>query len=86
MIVAGTRGEVVNLKMRRHIVTQIALRATAVLGVLLPNDDLIKLLDQVFGKAGFDFQVSQAVFIGVGLRHACIGTDFCALCMHTTIN
>lgn len=38
--------------------------------LLLTHDDLVELLDQVFGETGFDFQIGQAIFhTGIGNRH-----------------
>jgi hypothetical protein len=42
---------------------------------LLPDDDLIESVEQVFGKAGLDFQLGQALFGKGVLWHAGIGHD-----------
>jgi hypothetical protein len=34
---------------------------------LLVRNDLVELVQQVFLKAGFDFQLGQAFFHGIGL-------------------
>lgn len=36
---------------------------------LLADDHLVQLLDQVFGKAGLDFQLGQAVLVAINRVH-----------------
>lgn len=95
--------------MWRHVVAQAALRICVVVRrwlakfsdfadqqinlLLLANHDLVELLEKVFAKAGFDFQLIQAmlnklqiivvaagsgVFGGVGVFHAPIGHELAA--------
>lgn len=77
--------------MRRKVVAQVARGTQAAIGAglaqfgdgcdelvnlrLLPHDDFVELVDQVFGVAGFDFQLGQAVvgvLFGVDSRLPCI--------------
>ena len=43
--------------------------------LLLADDDLVQLIQQVFGEAGFDLKINQALFGVVGVFHACIGHE-----------
>jgi len=71
--------------MRRQLVAQVTQRSCALGGcllaqplqllresvnlVLLADDDLVEAVQQVFGKAGLDFQIGQAFFNSVGGGH-----------------
>ena len=77
--------------MRREVVAQVACGTQAAIGagltqfgdrfdqqvnlLLLSHDHFVELVDQVFGVAGFDFQLGQAVvgvLFGVDSRLPCI--------------
>jgi hypothetical protein len=47
--------------------------------VLLADDDLVELVEQVFGVGGFDLKVCQALVTDVGVLHAPIGHEKSAL-------
>src|SRR5665647_1455061 len=44
--------------------------------LLLAHDDLVKLIHHVFGEAGLDLQISQALFDVVRVFHPPIGHEF----------
>jgi hypothetical protein len=55
----------------RRLLTQLAYLADERIDLLLLlKDGLVELLYQVFGEAGFDFKLHQAL-VYVGVRHVC---------------
>ena len=52
--------------------------------LLLADDDLVELLQQVFAKAGLDFQIGQALVNVLRWMHSLIGHEFAAQAARTT--